>query len=164
MADHHPRTRERLKLVLETIALRAQHAHAAVEMRACALRVAHPHLLIGTLRKLVRSSARSSSSCARRSGNRSPFLRVSFVSDSPGSGSGHRSHKRGDRTGDSRVTAVVSITRILSHGAHRMTIHSSFAGYAAGALFALAACQASAQTVAPPAGVLNLDASASLDV
>jgi predicted secreted protein len=45
-----------------------------------------------------------------------------------------------------------------------MTIHSSFAGYAAGALFAVAACQASAQTVAPPAGVLNLDASASLDV
>ncbi len=45
-----------------------------------------------------------------------------------------------------------------------MTLQHSFAGYAAGALLAFAACQASAQTVAPPSGVLNLSASASLDV
>jgi predicted secreted protein len=45
-----------------------------------------------------------------------------------------------------------------------MTLHQSLAGYVAGTVFALAACHASAQTVAPPSGVLNLDASASLDV
>jgi predicted secreted protein len=45
-----------------------------------------------------------------------------------------------------------------------MTFHKSLAGYVAGTAFALAACHASAQTVAPPSGVLNLDASASLDV
>jgi predicted secreted protein len=45
-----------------------------------------------------------------------------------------------------------------------MTLQKSLAGYVAGTVFALAACHASAQTVAPPAGVLNLDASASLDV
>jgi predicted secreted protein len=48
-----------------------------------------------------------------------------------------------------------------------MTLQKSFTGYAAGALFALAilhAPHASAQTVVPPAGVLNLDANASIDV
>jgi predicted secreted protein len=45
-----------------------------------------------------------------------------------------------------------------------MTLQKSLAGYVAGTVFALAACHASAQTVAPPSGVLNLDASASLDV
>lgn len=45
-----------------------------------------------------------------------------------------------------------------------MTPRKSLAGYVAGTVLAFAACHASAQTVAPPSGVLNLDASASLDV
>jgi predicted secreted protein len=45
-----------------------------------------------------------------------------------------------------------------------MTSNKTFAGYVAGTVLALAACHASAQTVPPPAGVLNLDASASLDI
>jgi predicted secreted protein len=45
-----------------------------------------------------------------------------------------------------------------------MTLRKSLAGYVAGTALAFAACPASAQTVAPPSGVLNLDANASLDV
>ncbi|CAB3776306.1 SIMPL domain-containing protein [Pararobbsia alpina] len=45
-----------------------------------------------------------------------------------------------------------------------MTLHQSLAGLVVGTVFAFGACHASAQTVPPPAGVLNLDASASLDV